>query len=178
MIWSELSIPGCFSCEIPLHKDLRGEFFKTLNTSLVQEIAPDFRAMEAYTTVSAAGVLRGMHFQSPPADHHKLVSISRGAAHDVLVDLRSGPGFGAVCSIEMTAGDTCTMVFVARGVAHGFLARTDACTMNYVTTSEHSPENDHGILWSSIDHEWPTQEPVLSPRDRSHQPLEEATRYF
>ena len=120
MHWTELSIAGCFTIEVPRNKDQRGSFIKTLNSSLIREVCSEFQALEAFTTVSKRHVLRGMHYQAVPYDHDKVVSISRGKAHDVLVDLRSGTDFGKVCSIDMQASDTCTVVFVARGVAHGF----------------------------------------------------------
>jgi dTDP-4-dehydrorhamnose 3,5-epimerase/CDP-3, 6-dideoxy-D-glycero-D-glycero-4-hexulose-5-epimerase len=171
MQWTELALPGCYTIDVPMFRDARGGFFKTLNSSLIRQVAPDFQAQEAFTTISDRNVLRGMHFQSPPHEHDKGVSISQGRAHDVLVDLRPGDGFGKVCAVEMSAGDTCTVVFAARGVAHGFLALTDACTMNYVTDSEHAPASDMGVLWSSIDHAWPVKSPIISERDLKHPPL-------
>jgi dTDP-4-dehydrorhamnose 3,5-epimerase/CDP-3, 6-dideoxy-D-glycero-D-glycero-4-hexulose-5-epimerase len=175
MTWTALPIGGCYVAQVSRFRDQRGEFFKTLNTSMIREIAPDFVAMEAYTSVSAQNVLRGMHYQAGRHAHDKIVSISAGRAHDVLVDLRQGPGFGKVAQIDMIAGDQCTVVFVAKGVAHGFLSLTDECRLNYVTTTEHAPDSDRGILWSSIDHDWPTRTPILSDRDKLHPGIAEVT---
>lgn len=173
MRWTKLSLSGCYTTDMSIFRDERGTFFKTFNSSLIRELSANFQAREAFTTVSHKNVLRGMHYQGVPHDHEKVVFITKGRAHDVLVDLRSGADFGKVCSIEMKASETCTAVFVARGVAHGFLSLTGGCTMNYVTDCEHAPNFDFGVLWSSVNHIWPIKRPVVSQRDLRHPPISE-----
>ena len=53
--------------------------------------------------------------------------------------------------------------------AHGFLSLEDDSLMLYSTSTVHCPELDKGILWSSIDFEWPINIlPILSERDKNH----------
>ena len=109
-----------------------------------------------------------MHFQLPPHDHTKVVALSEGRALDVLVDLRAGPDFGKVCSIDLSLYDVGTVLVIARGVGHGFLAKSDDCRMNYLVSSRYAPEHDRGVLWNSINFEWPVSKPILSERDKTH----------
>ena len=51
-----------------------------------------------------AGTLRGLHFQAPPFAQAKLISVLRGRALDVAVDVRRGsPTFGRHVSAELSA---------------------------------------------------------------------------
>ena len=55
--------------------------------------------------------------------------------------------------------------------AHGFLSLENNSILHYVTTCRHSPAHDRGILWSSIDFDWPIDSPILSSRDMNHPPI-------
>jgi len=59
-------------------------------------------------------------------------------------------------------------LLIGKGFAHGFLALEDESWMLYHTSTEHHPELDRGVLWSSINFDWPIQQPVLSQRDEQH----------
>jgi dTDP-4-dehydrorhamnose 3,5-epimerase-like enzyme len=58
-------------------------------------------------------------------------------------------------------------VFVPKGVAHGFLTRSDRSLVVYLTTSVHAPEFDRGVHWASLDFTWPVGRPIVSERDES-----------
>ena len=58
-----------------------------------QKLFDDFK--EEYYSISKRNVLRGLHFQTPPYDHEKLVYCPLGKIVDVVVDLRNGsPTYG------------------------------------------------------------------------------------
>lgn len=164
MEWEPLNIDGCYVLHRPVVQDLRGEFCKFFDNKAVASLFSDFQVKDAYSSTSRKNVLRGMHFQNPPEDHYKLVTISAGQALDVLVDLRS-KDFGKVDHVTMDAQKAFTTIAITKGVAHGFLSLSDGCTLNYLTSSSHSKEHDSGINWNSIDFDWPTQTPILSERD-------------
>src|SRR3954469_21086731 len=104
-------LAGAFLVELELHSDERGSFARTYcargdagpelhsdergsfaRTSCAREYAEHgLNPRIVQTNVSwtrQAGTIRGMHYQAPPAAEAKLVRCTRGAIHDVIVDLR------------------------------------------------------------------------------------------
>ena len=136
-----------------------------------QGLATDFK--EEYFSVSIKNVLRGLHFQTPPADCVKLVCCLEGAVKDVVVDLRKNSAtFGKHFTIELSA-EKSNMLYISKGLAHGFLTLTERATMLYNVTTVYSPENDKGILWNSCGIDWQCDAPILSDRDKLHPTLAE-----
>jgi len=132
-----------------------------------------FEIRECYISSSQKGVVRGMHFQTPPHQHSKIVTCLKGEALDVVVDLRSGsPTYGIAKGIHLNALDP-SLVVIPIGFAHGFAALTDDVRMIYFVSSEHAAQDDHGILWSSIDFNWPFESGIISPRDAAFPMLED-----
>jgi dTDP-4-dehydrorhamnose 3,5-epimerase len=158
--------------------DERGVFVKTfvLAEFLRSKLKVEFQ--EEYYTTSHEGVLRGLHFQSPPAQHAKLVYCVQGAVMDAIVDLRRGSeSYGSKFWLELDAADP-RMIYVAPGVAHGFFVRKGPATLVYKVTSAYSPTCDSGIRWDSAGIPWPVNDPVLSVRDRSFPTLQEFSSPF
>lgn len=128
-----------------------------------QGLATEFR--EQYYSVSKAGVLRGLHFQTPPADHAKLVFCTAGAVLDVALDLRLGsPAFGRHLALALSA-ENATQAYIPPGCAHGFCVTQAPATLVYATTTEYVPAFDAGVLWNSAGIDWPIETPTLSERD-------------
>lgn len=160
-------IPGCYQVEYVQRADERGSFIKTFRATTFRELGLEAAFTEHFYSVSREGVVRGMHFQLPPADGAKLVYCLQGAVFDVALDLRVGsPSFGRAVSFELDER-TATAAYIPRGVAHGFATRRGPATLVYCVSSEYDPRLDAGVLWSSCGVEWPMSEPLLSPRDRS-----------
>lgn len=166
-----LAVPGCFRL-LPFRQgDERGWFLKTFHEPSFQALGLETAWKESFVTRSAKGVLRGLHFQSPPHQHAKLVTCLSGRVLDVVLDLRAAsPAFGRCDAVEL-CGDRGEAVYVAPGCAHGFLALEDDTLLQYQVSSPHAPDHDHGILWSSIPFTWPVADPMLSDRDRAFPPL-------
>ena len=115
-----------------------------------------------------------MHFQTPPNDHTKLVTCLSGSVIDVIVDLRkTSQTFMKHIVIELDSTTVNKMIYIPKGCAHGFLSLKDDTLMHYKVSSVYSPENDAGILWSSIGYEWDCQNPITSERDNKHPSLQE-----
>jgi dTDP-4-dehydrorhamnose 3,5-epimerase len=166
----DLGLPGAFELRPRVHEDARGRFVKTYHETWFRDLGLRTDWREEYSSSSAAGVLRGLHFQAPPAHHAKLVSCILGEVLDVVLDLRAGPGYGRVVSRALSAARP-TLLYLPEGLAHGFLALTEGATLHYKVTSVHAPERDQGLLWSSIPFDWPVQAPLLSPRDAAFPPF-------
>lgn len=176
MDFSEELLPGTWLVRLKRFDDARGSFVKTYSRSVfdaVMACVPGlgrFELHEEFYSWSGRDVVRGMHFQTPPHDHAKLVYCAAGTADDVLLDLRRGPGYGRVASVRLDA-EAPSLVVVPSGVAHGFRALADRTLLIYKTTSEHAPSHDAGIRWDSFGHDWGCSAPVLSARDAVHPAL-------
>jgi dTDP-4-dehydrorhamnose 3,5-epimerase len=166
--FEETGLPGCYLVRPTRFEDQRGTFAKTFH-------APSFAAAglrvdwrEDYYSSSRRGVLRGMHFQTLPAAHAKLVYCVAGAVRDAVLDLRQGsPSFGKHRSFELTEANAVGL-YIPSGCAHGFLATSDNAIMYYKVTSVHAPEQDRGLLWDSFGCDWGVADPVVSRRDQRH----------
>lgn len=174
----ELSLGGCFVVRVPRHEDVRGTFAKPFVASRFRErgLRTDF--VETYYSSSSEGVIRGMHFQRPPHEHAKLVYCADGVVEDVLLDLRRGsPTYGTSCSLTLDSTAP-TGVYIAEGIAHGFLAVRAPALMVYSVTSEYAPAHDTGVRWNSFGFSWPVSSPIVSARDAAFPGLSELDSPF
>lgn len=165
---TETTLPGCYLVRCDVVEDERGRFVKTYHDVQFMELGLRTDWREEFYSVSAKHVLRGMHFQIPPADHAKLASCVAGEVLDVIVDLRLGsPTFGQ-CESFLLSAEEGGSVYLPPGIAHGFLSLRDRSMTHYKVTSVHSPGLDVGILWNSLPFDWPISNPILSSRDARH----------
>lgn len=170
---TETILAGCYLVRCDMMEDQRGRFVKTYHDVRFTELGLRTDWREEYYSVSEQDVLRGMHFQIPPADHAKLIYCVAGEVLDAVVDLRVGsPTFGQCASFMLPANEG-RSVYIPSGLAHGFLSLRDQSIMHYKVTSVYSPEHDAGILWNSLGFDWPIHNPILSSRDRRHPRLED-----
>lgn len=162
---TETILPGVFSLQPKVMADARGYFIKLLNGSFFAQcgLKADFR--ESYYSVSNKNVLRGMHFQVPPADGAKLVCCLGGAAQDALLDLRkSSPAYGRHILVPLS-GARGSMVYMPGGIAHGFWVEEGPCAMLYYQQAEYVQACDRGIAWDKCGINWPCKAPIISERD-------------
>ena len=170
--------PGLAVLQPRAMADARGMFVKIFHAEAFSEAGIPFEPREGFYSVSAKNVLRGMHFQRPPAALAKLVYCLGGRVLDVVLDLRRGsPGFGKTFSRELSWEEP-ELLYVPPGFAHGFLALEDNSVMAYLTDHVYAPALDGGIAWDSFDFPWPVTEPVLSERDRRFPRLTELPSPF
>ncbi len=111
-----------------------------------------------------------MHFQNPPAEQAKLISVLRGKALDVAIDVRRGsPTFGKHIAVELSA-EAGLQLFVPAGFAHGFLTLEDEVVAAYKTSNYYAPSEEGGIRWDDPDvaFPWPISPNniILSDKDR------------
>jgi len=103
-----------------------------------------------------AGVVRGLHFQTPPHAQGKLVRVTRGCVLDVAVDIRKGsPWYGQHVAVELSA-DNWQQLWVPPGFAHGFATREPNTEFLYKVTGLYAPECDSGLIWddSTLGIDW------------------------
>ena len=163
----QTEVAGIYIIEQSVFKDRRGAFVKTFQASAFTKMKLECRFTENYYTKSREDVIRGMHFQAPPHDHAKLVTVIQGTVIDVILDIRiSSPTYGKYLAIELSRENR-KSIYIARGLAHGFGTLSDTAIAYYMATSEYSPTHDMGIRYDSFGYEWPIQMPILSDRDLS-----------
>lgn len=178
MLVKETGIAGCFEITPRLFRDDRGSFVKTFHTGSFGEHGLVTSFAEEFYSWSNRGVLRGLHFQTPPSDHTKVVTCLSGEVLDVVVDLRVGsPTFGSHKLFNLRSSEA-TILYIPSGLAHGFMAVSDEALMYYQVTSVHDPASDHGIHWDSAGIRWPIKEPLVSPRDAAFPALKDFVSPF
>lgn len=155
--------------------DARGSFVKVFHKNEYEKqgiFETDFK--EEYYSYSKKNVLRGLHFQTPPSDHNKLIYCVHGSVQDVFLDLRkNSPSFGQVGTCQLD-DELAAAIFLPKGVAHGFLTLSSAAIMVYKTTCVYDPANDTGVHWKSVESIWQLDgEPIVSKRDCLHPLLED-----
>jgi dTDP-4-dehydrorhamnose 3,5-epimerase len=160
-----------------IHSDMRGGLIKTFHAEFFAANGMDFAPREQFFSISKKSVIRGLHFQRPPADLAKLVFCVNGRIRDVVVDLRVSGNPREVFSCDLSATG-CETLFIPKGCAHGFLALEDAATVIYLTDAVYDAENDDGILWNSINFDWGISNPIVSPRDARLKRIEELDSLF
>ena len=167
------AIHGCYELRPTVVDDRRGFFAKLFHRPLWEKLGLCTEFEEEYVTRSVPGTLRGLHFQTPPMHHHKVVICLRGAAWDVVVDLRKdSPTYGKHVSIDLSE-TMANAVYLPAGVAHGFCVTGTEALLYYKLSSVYSPAHDSGIRWDSAGISWPISDPVLSDRDKILKPFAE-----
>jgi len=173
-------MPELVLVEPQVQRDERGFFMETYKRSAFEESGISATFVQENHSRSERGVLRGLHYQNPPAAQAKLVRVIAGEIFDVAVDIRKGsPTYGGWIGTGLSAENR-RMLYVPEGFAHGFLAMSDDAEVLYKTTAEYSPDHEAGIAWNDpgIEIAWPVKEPLLSPRDAAWPGLSRADNGF
>ena len=153
--------------EPQLFKDERGFFYESYNKNNLDKVV-NVVFVQDNESKSKKGVVRGLHFQSPPFEQTKLVRCVSGKILDVVVDLRTNSKtYGKSFSVELSSENN-KQLFVPKGFAHGFQALSEEAIVNYKVDNLYYPKSDSGIIWNdkylSID--WnPDIKPIISIKD-------------
>ncbi len=123
---------------------------------------------------AAAGTVRGMHLQRPPAAECKIVRVTAGAVFDVIVDLREGSEtFGRWFGVELSAANR-KLIYIPEGFAHGFQTLVPETEVTYHISRGYAPELATGVPYDDPDLAiaWPIEAPVvISDRDAAWPPF-------
>ena len=155
----ELKVDGSWEVTPTQFGDERGVFFEWFKEStFAAAMGHPLSLVQANCSVSAAGVLRGIHFADVPPGQAKYVTCTRGAILDVVVDLRCGsPTFGVWDSVLLDDVDR-RAIYLPEGLGHAFLSLEDNSTVVYLCSSGYEPGREHGInpLDPEVGIDWPT----------------------
>lgn len=170
MIFTELALRGAYLIELEKLQDHRGFFARAFCQREFEEHGLDPRMVQCNVSFNPArATLRGMHYQVAPHQEVKLVRCTRGAIYDVIVDLRRDSStYAKWFGIELTA-DSCTMLYVPRGFAHGYVTLCNATEVFYQVSEFYHPESERGVRFDdpALAIKWPGEPAVISDKDRA-----------
>lgn len=173
-----LAIAGAFEITPRLWSDERGSFHEWYRADLLEGLGVSFELRQANTSVSRRGVLRGIHFADVPPGQAKHVTVTRGSALDIVVDIRVGsPTFGHWDSVLLDTVDH-RAIYLAAGLGHAFVALEDDTTVSYLVSDVYRPDREHAV--SPLDPQLalelpiPAHELVISEKDATAPTLAEA----
>lgn len=143
------AIKDCLIIEPSVFEDERGYFFESFNQEkfeLATGLKPYF--VQDNQSLSAKGVLRGLHFQKGVHAQAKLVRVVTGEVLDVAVDIRTdSETFGKVVSTKLSAKNK-KQLFIPRGCAHGFVTLSDEATFFYKCDNFYNKASEGGVLYN------------------------------
>lgn len=149
--------------------DARGSFARTFCETEFAALGLCTRFVQCSAASNTrAGTVRGMHWQAAPHGETKLIRCSRGAVHDVLLDLRpEASSFGQWEAFSLTAQGM-EQLYVPPGIAHGYQSLTDDCEVCYMIDRPYCPEAARGVRHDdpAFDIRWPLPVTCISDRDR------------
>jgi dTDP-4-dehydrorhamnose 3,5-epimerase len=167
-----LGLEGVLVLRPRLIADERGFFSETWSEAVFAAAGIDLHFVQDNHSLSReVGVLRGLHFQSPPFAQDKLVRVSRGAVFDVAVDIRPGsPTYSEWAGIRLSAAEW-NQLLIPKGFAHGFLALEPDSEVQYKVTAPYRRDHDQAIRFDDPDIgvDWPMDREalILSDKDRA-----------
>jgi len=184
MSYRELSVPGAWEITPVQHGDPRGVFLEWFQGEpFVHAAGHGFDLRQANMSVSAAGVLRGIHFADLPPGQAKYVTCPKGAVLDVVVDIRVGsPTFGRWDAVLLDDVDR-RAIYLSEGLGHAFCSLEDDSVVVYLCSAPYAPGREHGVhpLDPAIGIAWPTTtragsplQPQLSAKDLAAPTLAQA----
>ena len=163
-------LAGPILIEPQVFGDGRGYLFESFRREPYRAAGIDADFVQDNHSRSTRGTIRALHFQADPGQP-KLVRVARGRAWDVVLDIRrSSPTFGEWDAFELD-DERNLQLYMPIGFAHGFCALSDVVDFVYKIGSYYDPTTERGIAWDDPDLgiPWPTDEPIVSERDR-HNP--------
>ena len=174
----ELAVPDAYVLDLVGHGDSRGRFTEWYRADVLAEATGfGLTLAQANHSVSARGVLRGVHFALVPPGQAKYVYCPAGRVLDVVVDVRVGsPTFGGHDAVVLDSAQP-RAVYLAEGLGHAFLSLADGSSVTYLVSSGYDPSREFGV--SPLDPElalpWPDDvEFELSAKDRQAPTLAQA----
>ena len=167
-------IPGVRIVEPSVHGDERGFFMESYSRDRYAEAGIPGEFVQDNVSLSAKGILRGLHLQHPNAPG-KLCFVLEGEVFDVAVDVRVGsPTFGQWEGVTLSSENK-RQLYVPPGFAHGFCVLSERAMFSYKCSDFYAARSEIGVAWDDpeIGIEWPIQSPRLSDKDQQNRRLQD-----
>jgi dTDP-4-dehydrorhamnose 3,5-epimerase len=155
--------------EPEVFSDARGYFLETYNARKFAEAGIREEFVQDNQSQSKRGVLRGLHYQVEQ-EQGKLIRVLSGEIFDVVVDLRPGSSTCGKWSGFILSGTEQKMLWIPKGLAHGFYTLSETAEVVYKATEFYAPQHERTLLWNDPDLaiHWPLRgEPILSEKDKA-----------
>jgi len=165
---TETNINGLLVIEPNIFEDSRGHFFESYNSNEFRKLGILTSFVQDNQSFSHKGVLRGLHFQSPPHQQVKLMKVVNGSIMDVAVDLRkNSKTYGEYYSV-MLSNENKTMLYIPSGFAHGFVTLEYNTVVQYKCSNYYNKLSEGCILWDDkdINIDWGVDNPTISDKDK------------
>lgn len=175
-------LPGVLILEPRVFGDDRGFFMESFHVERFAALTGcNNPFLQDNHSRSSRGVLRGLHYQLPPAAQGKLVRVVVGEIYDVAVDIRKGsPHFGKWVGVMLSA-DNKRQLWVPPGFAHAFCVTSEVADVIYKVTGPYSPAHECSVRWDDPDLaiDWPLggEAPLLSGKDSTAPLLRDAETF-
>jgi dTDP-4-dehydrorhamnose 3,5-epimerase len=170
MIFNPITVDGAWLIEPAPHSDFRGRFMRAWCAKEFAQSAIKFTPVQANMGFShTRGTVRGMHYQTSPADEAKLVRCTRGSMFDVVLDLRpESPTYRSWFGTTLSA-ENGQMLLIPEGCAHGCQSLEDDTEFLYMASTEFSPRQATGVRHDdpAFAIAWPLPVTLISEQDRN-----------
>lgn len=170
MIFTKTKIEGIYIVEPEPRIDDRGYFQRMYCINEFADQRIDFKIVQVNQAMSLKkGTIRGPHMQKPPRSEDKLTQCTKGSIFDVSIDFRKeSPTFGQWVG-NMISEKNKKMVFIPKGIMHGYQVLEDDTVVQYPVSQFYSPQNVIGIRWDDpfFKIQWPIKEVIISEIDKS-----------
>jgi len=168
MKFTETPLKGAYVIDIEPFSDDRGFFGRAFCAKEFEAQGLVSNLVTVYDSWNRKrGTLRGIHYQLPPAAEVKMVRCTRGAVHDIILDLRQdSPTFLKWFGVDLSQENR-RMLYVPKEFGHSFITLEDNTEVFYFVDEFYSPENERGLRWNDprFAIEWPVQPTVISAKD-------------
>jgi len=177
MNFKEIAFESVWVAKLDVFPDARGYFYEFYSESEKFVNSPiRFKPQQSNMSLSKKGALRGIHFSLAPGGQIKWLTCVSGSILDCVVDLREGsPTFGRHHLIRVSAAEPQALL-IDSGIGHAFLSLEENTIVNYLLSSPYDPTFEVGVnpLDETLGIDWPTDDLILSDKDRSAMTLTDA----
>ena len=154
--------------QINKFEDTRGFFSIPYNKEEFQKIDIDESFYQDNFSFSKnKNTIRGIHFQNPPYEQSKLISVIKGSIFDVFVDLRSNSStYGKSESVILDRNDL--VLYISKGFGHAFCTLIDNTLIHYKVSNRYDLKSEETIIWNDIDLNilWPNFKNKITMSDK------------
>tara|TARA_B100000963_G_C22583139_1_gene651803 strand:- start:209 stop:760 length:552 start_codon:yes stop_codon:yes gene_type:complete len=171
-------ISGVKLFSIKSYSDNRGLFSEVFLSKLDHnEFKMEY--VQENESISNFGTFRGMHLQMGNHSQSKLIRVVKGKIIDVVCDLRkSSSSFKKKIFIKL---DPNQILFLPKGLAHGFLSLEDGTILNYKCDNFYNPDSESGFnlfkTKKEINLPLKSVDIIMSSKDKSLQSLDNSYIY-